>query len=138
MTFGSLLRSRPWIWARRLALISIVIFLAFRNYGGRLFSGRAPANGVDVVLTKAEFRADVGNAKPAWIIGLKNQSTTQTYTQVELEAIYMDPSGKTLETDKLVIRQKLIPGAEQVVASPDIKPRPGATAGMLKVLSASK
>ena len=134
------LRSRQWIWGRRIALIAIIAILAFRNYGGGLYSwlrGTATAKG-DIVITKTEFQPDLRDGKPAWIISLKNQSKTTTYNQVELEATYSDQSGKVLEKDKLVLRQRLVPGDEQVVASSDFKARPGAKGGTLRVLSASK
>ena len=72
----------------------------------------------------------------AWIIGLRNESGSTTYEQIELEATYKDHEGKVLETDKLVVRQKLVPGDEQLVASIDFKSRPGATTGTLRVVSA--
>ena len=59
-----------------------------------------------------------------------------TYDQIELEATYRDDQGKVLETDKLVVRQKLAPGNEQTIASTDFKPRLGATNGTLRVLGA--
>jgi hypothetical protein len=67
----------------------------------------------DVVLTQAEFRPDIGEAKPAWIIGLRNESSKYTYDEIELEAIYKDKDGKVLEKDRMIIRQKLDPGEEQ-------------------------
>ena len=122
---------------RRLALVTIVIILALRNYGGALTSWlRGPDRQHDVVLTQAEFRPDVGETKPAWIIGLKNQSNRYTYDEIELEATYKDGSGKVLETDKMVIRQKLVPGKEQLTGSTDIKSRPGAVTGSLRVVEA--
>ena len=138
MSFTRLLRTPQWVLGRRLALLALVLILGFRNYGGSLSSwlrGSDPAQ--DVVVTKAEFRTDLGGEKPAWVIGLRNNSARATYDQIELEATYKDQTGKVLETDKLVVRQKLIPSGEQVIASPDIKSRPGATNGTLRVLSAS-
>jgi len=137
MNFSGLLRSRNWKMGRRLALVTIVIILALRNYGGALTSWlRGPDHQHDVVLTQAEFRPDVGETKPAWIIGLKNQSNRYTYDEIELEATYKDGSGKVLETDKMVIRQKLVPGKEQLTGSTDIKSRPGAVTGSLRVVEA--
>lgn len=132
-------RTRQWAWGRRIALVGVIIILAFRNYGGGLSSWlRGPASDADVVITKTEFRPDLRDGKPAWIITLKNQSRTTTYNQVELEATYSDRNGKVLERDKMVLRQKLVPGDVQVVASSDFKARPGAEAGALKVLSVSR
>jgi hypothetical protein len=90
------------------------------------------------VITQSEFQADLRDGKPAWIIRLKNQSSTTTYNQIELEATYKDTAGKTLETDKMVLRQKLVPGDEQVIASSDFRARPGAATGTLRVLGASE
>jgi hypothetical protein len=131
-------RSRHWTIGRRLALLTLVVVLGIRNYGGTLsswLSGPHPER--DVVLTHVEFRPDIGTAKPAWIIGLKNESPKYTYDQVEIEATYKDQGGKVLETDKLTIRQKLVPKGEQLVGSTDIKSRPGAATGTLKVLGAT-
>jgi hypothetical protein len=139
MNVFSFFRTRQWIWTRRLALVVVILFLAFRNYGGGLYSlFRGPSSDGDVILTKTEFRPDLRDGKPAWIIGLKNQSKTITYSRVELEATYKDKDGKALETDKMVLRQKLVPGDEQLIASPDFKARPGAATGTLRVLSASR
>jgi hypothetical protein len=138
MSFLQFLRSRRWTMGRRLALVIIVLILAFRNYGGSISSWlQGPDRENDVVLTQVEFRPDLGEAKPAWIIGLKNQSTRYTYDRVELEATYKDQNGKILETEKMVIRRKLEPGEEQLTASTDIKSRPGAVAGNLRVLGAT-
>ena len=131
------LRSRYWIMGRRLALVAVILFLALRNYGGAIsswFRSEVPEHGV--VLIKSEFRPDLGEEKPAWIIGLRNENASLTYNQIELEATYWDKDGKVLETDKLVVTQKLEPGGEQLIASTDFKNRPGATAGTLKVIGA--
>jgi hypothetical protein len=117
-----------------------VIVLTVRNYGDDIhswFSGGTTSE-VDVIITKTEFRPDLRDGKPAWIIRLKNQSTSTTYNKFDLEATYWDKDGKVLETDKMVLHQKLDPGAEEVVASSDFKARPGAAAGTLKVLSVSR
>jgi len=138
MNVFGFLRTRQWIWGRRLALIAIILILGIRNYGSTFSSWlRGTDRENDVVITQSEFRPDLGQAKPAWIIGLRNESSRYTYNQVELEATYTDQTGKILETDKMVVRQKLVPGEEQLIASTDIKSRPGATAGTLKVLGAT-
>ena len=139
MNVRRIFRTRQWVLGRRVALIVIILILALRNYGDSLSSWfRGSTDEQDVVITQAEFRPDLRDGKPAWIIRLKNQSGGATYNRFELEATYKDDSGKLLEVDKMVLRQKLGPGEEQVVASPDFKARPGATTGTLKVLSASK
>lgn len=138
MKLGELFRSRRWKIGRRLALVTLVLVLGFRNYGDSLSSWlRGPDPEQDIVLTHSEFRADLGEPRPSWIIGLKNQSARYSYDQVELEATYKDQAGKILETDKMTIREKLVPGEEQLVGSTDIKARPGAVAGTLKILRAT-
>jgi hypothetical protein len=130
------LRSRQWVIGRRMALVALVVILFLRNYGDTLSSWlRAPDPQRELVITKSEFRPEFGE-KPAWIISLRNDSRRATYDQIELEATYRDDQGKVLETDKLVVRQKLTPGNEQTVASTDFKPRQGATNGTLRVLGA--
>jgi hypothetical protein len=132
-TFG-FLRSRYWVLGRRLALVALVVILGIRNYGKSWLHTVADPQR-DIVIIKSEFRPDLGE-KPGWIIGLRNDSSRTTYDQIELEATYLDDMGKVLETDKLVVRQKLIPGHEQTIASMDFKPRLGATSGTLRVVSA--
>lgn len=131
-------RTREWVYIRRLVLIAIVVVMGVRNYGGN-FSGwlRGPDREHEVVITQSEFRPELDLAKPAWIIGLKNESSRYTYDRIELEATYKDNAGKVLETDKLVVRQKLAPGEEQLIASTDFKSRPGATTGSLRIVRAS-
>ena len=137
MSAFSFLRSRQWVIGRRLALVALVLILGIRNYSDTISSWfRGPDREHDVVITKSEFRPDLGEAKPAWIIGLRNESGKTTYDQIELEATYKDHEGKVLETDKLVVRQKLVPGDEQMIASIDFKSRPGATTGTLRVVGA--
>jgi hypothetical protein len=137
MSLFRLLQNRHWIIGRRIAMVLLIVFLGFRSYGPYITSRLQRANGArDVVLTRYEFRPELPNAKPAWIIGFRNASGRFTYDSIELEAIYMDETGKVLEKDKLVVRQKLVPGDEQLIASTDIKDRPGATTGTLKVLGA--
>ena len=77
-------------------------------------------------------------AKPGWIIGFRNNSKNFTYDQIQLEATYFDDQGKVLETDKLVVRQKLPPGDEKLIGSSDIKSRGTAKSGTLKVLGAQE
>jgi hypothetical protein len=48
----------------------------------------------------------------------------------------MDDRGKVLETDKLVVSQKLPPGDEKLIGSTDFKSRGNATVGTLRVLGA--
>ena len=76
-------------------------------------------------------------AKPAWIIGLRNNSETFAYDEIQLEATYLDEAGNALEVDKLVIRQKLPPGDEKLIGSVDFKSRGAARRGNLKVVGAT-
>ena len=138
MNISRILRSPQWVMGRRLALVSIVAILAIRNYGGNVSSWfREAGPEHDIRITQVEFRPDIGAAKPAWIIGVRNTSTSATYNQIELEATYRDADGKVLETDRLLLNQKLVPGDEQLVASIDHKSRPGAASGTLRVTGAS-
>lgn len=141
MNFLALLRSRQWILGRRIALVALIAFLAFRSYGGNVRSWLQGLQGSsaphDVALTRYEFQPDLAGGKPVWIIGLKNYSGRHTYDRVELKASYKDANGNVLLSDKLVVRQKLDPGEEQLIASPDIKARPGATTGTLEVIGAT-
>ena len=137
MSLFQLLQNRNWIRGRRIAMVLLILFLGVRSYGPYFYSRLQRANGArDVVLTRYEFRPELPNTKPAWIIGFRNTSGRFTYDSIQLEATYMDGAGKVLQTDKLVVKQKLIPGAEQLIASADIKDRPGATTGTLRVLGA--
>ena len=133
------LRSRQWIVARRLLLIGIILVLGIRQYGSSLVTLlRRPNPGRDIVITRAEFRPELPGAKPAWIIGFRNGSEKFTYDQIQLEATYMDDTGKVLERDKLVVRQKLPPGDEKLIGSVDFKSRGAAKSGSLKVVGADQ
>jgi hypothetical protein len=137
MSLFRLFQNRHWIMGRRIAMVLLIVFLGYRSYGGYLYSKFQRADGArDVVLTKYEFRPEVPDSRPAWIIGFRNASGRFTYDSIQLEATYMDETGKVLQTDTLIVRQKLVPGDEQLIASTDIKDRPGATTGTLKVLGA--
>ena len=133
------LRSREWVIARRLVLIGIILFLGIRQYGDSLVSLlRRPNAPRDIVITHSEFRPELGGAKPAWIIGFRNNSDKFTYDQIQLEATYFDDKGNVLERDKLAVRQKLPPKDEQLVASVDFKSRGAATRGSLRVVAAEQ
>ena len=133
------LRSRQWILGRRLLLVGIIIFLAIRQYGGNLVNVLSRPNPTkDIEITHAEFRPELPGAKPAWIIGFRNTSSKFTYDRIQLEATYFDGDGKTLETDKLVVSQKLPPGDEKLIGSTDFKSRGPAKTGTLKVLGAQE
>lgn len=131
------LRTRQWVIARRLVLSGIVLIVAYRQYGDSVslwFQGSNPAR--DIAVTRAEFRPELPGAKPAWIIGFRNDSAKFTYDDIQLEATYIDDQGRVLETDKLVVKQKLTPGDEKIIGSADFKSRGAAARGSLKVLSA--
>jgi len=133
------LRSRQWVIARRLILVGIILFLGIRQYGDSLVSLLRRPNGArDIVITRAEFRPELPGAKPAWIIGFRNNSDKFTYDQIQLEATYLDDRGNVLEQDKLEVRQKLPPRDEQLIASVDFKSRGAATQGTLKIVSAQE
>ena len=122
---------------RRIAMVALIVILGLRSYGGYLSSRFQRANGArDVVITRYEFRPDLQNAKPMWIINFRNASSRYTYDSIQLDASYMDATGALLQRDRLVVRQKLAPGEEQLVGSADIKSRPGATTGTLRVTGA--
>jgi hypothetical protein len=132
------LRSRQWIITRRLVLIGIILFIGIRQYGGQvamLVTRPNPAR--DIVITHAEFRPELPGAKPAWIIGMHNNSSKYTYDQIQVAATYMDQGGKVVDRDTLVIRQKLSPGEEKLIGSPDIKSRGIAKRGSLTVTGAA-
>jgi hypothetical protein len=136
----NILRSRRWVAGRRLVLVAIVLILAARQYGDALVAWlRGPDPATDIIVMRAEFRpAVLAGTKPAWIIGLRNTSSKYTYDQIQLEAVYLDKDGNLLETDKLVVRQKLPPGDERLVGSLDFKQRPAASSGTLKVVGAEE
>ena len=132
------LRSRQWIITRRLVLIGIILFIGIRQYGGQvamLVTRPNPAR--DIAITHAEFRPELPGAKPAWIIGMHNNSSKYTYDQIQVAATYMDQGGKVVDRDTLVIRQKLSPGEEKLIGSPDIKSRGIAKRGSLTVTGAA-
>jgi hypothetical protein len=131
------LRTRQWVVARRLILVGIVLFVGYRTYGDAIISRlRGPNGQRDITITHAEFRPELPGAKPAWIIGFRNNSNRFTYDQIQLEATYVDDNGSILEKDKLVVKQKIPPGDEKLIASVDFKSRGAATHGSLKVMSA--
>ena len=138
MAFTDFLRSRQWVLGRRLVLVGIIILLGIRQYGGniaRMLMRPDPAK--DIVVTHAEFRPELPGAKPAWIIGLHNNSNKYTYDQIQVAATYLDDQGKIVDKDKLVIRQKLPPGDEKLIGSVDFKSRGAATRGSLTVTGAA-
>jgi hypothetical protein len=132
------LRSRQWVVGRRLVLISIVLILGIRQYGGQIALMLTRPNPVrDIVITHAEFRPELPGAKPAWIIGIHNNSSKYTYDQIQVAATYVDADGKVVDTDKLVIRQKLPPRDEKLIGSVDTKSRGTARSGSLTVTGAA-
>jgi len=138
MSILQFFRTRDWVRIRRLILIGLVVFLGYRTWGGNLLSPFQSPNATrDIALTKSEFRPDVPGAKPAWIIGVRNNSTRFGYDRIQLEATYMDARGTVLQKDTMTLNQKLVPGQEEVIGSTDIRERPGATNGTLKVVSAT-
>ena len=133
------LRSRQWVLTRRLILLAIVVVLGFRTYGDTIVSWlRRPNAQRDIAITRAEFRPELPGAKPAWIIGFRNNSNRFTYDQIQLEATYVDSTGAELEKDKLTVKQKLPPGDEKLIGSVDYKDRGAATAGSLRVVGAQE
>jgi hypothetical protein len=133
------LNTRQWVVGRRLFLVVVVLVVAYRQYGDAViarFAGPRPER--DITITRAEFRPELPGAKPAWIIGFRNESNRFTYDQIQLHATYMDDAGKVLETDTLNVRQKLSPGDEQIVGSIDFKSRGAATRGTLAVVGAKE
>ncbi|PYS55911.1 MAG: hypothetical protein DMG13_01585 [Acidobacteria bacterium] len=133
------LGSREWVMARRLILVVILLFLGYRTYGDAIISRlRGPNPKRDITITRAEFHPELPGAKPAWIIGFRNNSNRFTYDQIQLQATYMDAQGAVLETDKLTVKQKLPPGNEKIIGSVDFKTRGAATRGSLVVLGAEE
>lgn len=130
-------RTPQWALIRRIILVTIVIVVAYRSYGGglkTLFSRPDPEH--DIVVIKSEFRTDVSTEKPVWIIGFRNSSRKFTYDNIELQANYFDKDGKFLSKDTLVVSQRLDPLQEKTIASPDPKQRESATQGSLTVIAA--
>jgi hypothetical protein len=133
------LRSRQWVVGRRIFLIIVVVVVAYRQYGDAIvsrFAGPHPER--DIRITRSEFRPELPGAKPAWIIGFRNDSNRFTYDQIQLQATYMDDKGTVLETDTLNVKQKLAPGDEQIIGSIDFKSRGTATRGTLQVVGAKE
>lgn len=138
MIFG-FLRSREWVIVRRLILVGIIVFLGYRTYGDALVSRlRGPNPKRDIAITRAEFRPELPGARPAWIIGFRNNSDRFTYDQIQLQATYLDDNGAVVESDKLTVKQKLPPGDEKIIGSVDFKSRGAATRGSLVVVGAEE
>jgi hypothetical protein len=115
------------------------LVLGYRQYGDAIVSRiRGPHPDRDITITRAEFRPELPGAKPAWIIGFRNDSNRFTYDQIQLRATYLDDKGAVLETDTLVVKQKLPPGDEQIIGSVDFKSRGAATRGTLTVVDAQE
>jgi hypothetical protein len=130
-------RSREWVTIRRFVLIGLIVFLAYRTWGSSLLTPFQSANAArDLAITKSEFRPDVPGSKPAWIIGIRNNSSRFGYDLIEVEATYLNKSGAVLEKDTMTLHQKLVPGQEEVIGSTDYRERPGAMNGTLKVIKA--
>src|SRR5262252_1152839 len=133
------LRTRQWVAGRRIFLVIVVLVVAARQYGPTIVSRLAgPHPERDIKITRAEFRPELPGAKPAWIIGFRNDSNRFTYDQIQLRATYMDDKGTVLETDTLNVNQKLLPGDEQIIGSIDFKSRGAATSGTLTVVGAKE
>jgi hypothetical protein len=132
------LRTRRWVTGRRIILILIILFLAYRNYGDRIGSWTDDANDAqrDIVITRAEFHASAPGERPAWIITFRNSSSENTYDQIELDAVYSDAAGRVLQRDKLVVKQVLGPLEEKQVASMDSRERGAAVNGTITVVNA--
>lgn len=130
-------RTREWVILRRVILVGLVLVLAYRTWGSSVLSTFQSANAArDIVVSKAEFRPDVSGSKPVWIIGVRNKSRRFGYDRIQLEATYWDATGAVLQKDTMTLHQKLIPGQEEVIGSTDLRERPGAANGTLKVISA--
>src|SRR4051812_3169344 len=133
------LGTRQWVVGRRIFLVVIVVVVAYRQYGDAIVSRLAgPHPERDIKITRAEFRPELPGAKPAWIIGFRNESNRFTYDEIQLRASYMDDRGNVLETDTLNVKQKLSPGDEQIIGSIDFKSRGAATSGTVTVIGAKK
>ena len=133
------LRTRQWVVGRRIFLVAVVLVVAYQRYGDAIVSRLAgPHPERDIKITRSEFRPELPGAKPAWIIGFRNDSSRFTYDQILLRATYIDDKGTVLETDTLNVKQKLSPGDEQIVGSIDFKTRGAATRGTLAVVDAKE
>jgi hypothetical protein len=138
MSILQFFRTRDWVRIRRLILVVLVLFIGYRSWGSYLISPFQSPNATrDIVITKSEFRPDVPGSRPAWIIGVRNNSTRFGYDRIQLEATYVDSGGNVLQKDTMTLHQKLVPGQEEVIGSTDFRERPGATNGSLKVVSAA-
>jgi hypothetical protein len=118
-------------------LLVIILVFAYRNYGDAVagwFDQAGPET--DIVITHTEFRPELeGDIRPAWFIGLLNQSSDTVYDNILLEATYTNGDA-VLEQDQIVIEQRLMPGQEELIGSRDTAVRNGATGGRLRVLDA--
>jgi hypothetical protein len=117
--------------------VGLVLIVAYRNYGDTVTGWfERPGPETNIVITHTEFRTNLdGDLRPAWFIGLHNQSPDSTYDNILLEATYSD--GVTvLERDQIVIDQRLEPGQEELIGSRDSSIREGAIRAWLRVLDA--
>jgi hypothetical protein len=126
------------VTARRVILVLIILFLVYRNYGGRIASWMDNTSDAqrDIIITRAEFHARPPGERPAWIINFRNSSSENTYDQIELDAVYSDATGRVLQRDKLVVKQVLGPGEEKQVASMDSRERGAAVNGTIQIVNA--
>ena len=138
MSMLQFFRTRDWVRIRRLILVVLVLILGVRTWGSYLLSPFQSPNAVrDIQITKAEFRPEVTGSRPAWVIGVRNNSRRFGYDLIQLESTYLDNGGAVLQKDTMTLHQKLIPGQEEVLLSTDYRERPGAANGQLKIVSAT-
>ena len=124
-------------WVGRAGLVIAVIVLGYRSYWDSIvgFIG-GPDPTQDIVITYSEFIPQGNGNEPLWIIRLRNNSSDTTYDEIVLNATYMNNRNEIVETDQIIIKQRLNPKNEEEIPSRDPKIRDTAATAKIEILDA--
>lgn len=132
-----LIQSHYWVYVRRTILIIAVIVLGYRSYWDSIvgfIGGPDPTH--DIVITYSEFIPQGNGNKPLWIIRLRNNSSDTTYDEIVLNSTYMNNRNEIVDTDQIIIKQRLNPRNEEEIPSRDPKVRDTAATAKIEILDA--
>jgi hypothetical protein len=74
----------------------------------------APADPVkDLQIVRALMGKDVTGVRVLWSIQLRNKSSVYTYSDIQYEASFISPDGRTLGTNRDTIKDSIGPGEEK-------------------------
>jgi hypothetical protein len=104
-----------------LAIVGVIVYIGSRGHAKTSPAVQTPSAATqtapdpvkDLKIINATMRKDPSGIRVMWLVQLRNKSAVYTYSDVQYEASFIGPDGRTLSANRDTIKTSIAPGEEK-------------------------